>query len=286
MEANQIISLAISLSMAATVFGYGLHTKTEDVLYLFHKPRVLIISLLAMFIVTPAAALAIAQLFELPQAVRVAMVTLALSPVSPRLPIKESKVGGHQSYAVGLAATIILLSILLVPMLVYLLGHVMVRSFAVEASAVAKIVLTVALVPMIAGMIFDRLLPDVAERISAPIARAANVLLLVAVLVVFIPSLRTIWDLVGAGAVLAFAVFNIAALCIGHVMGGPDRDHSIVLALSCANRHPAIALAIAAANFPGQDILSAIILCISVNALVSLPYLAWQQRRAKAGAQL
>jgi BASS family bile acid:Na+ symporter len=41
-------------------------------------------------------------------------------------------------------------------------------------------------------------------------------------------------------------------LIVGHLMGGPDPEHSIVLALSTACRHPAIALSIAAANFPDQ----------------------------------
>ena len=39
-----------------------------------------------------------------------------------------------------------------------------------------------------------------------------------------------------------------AGLLAGHLMGGPDPDHSVVLARSSACRHPAIALSIAAAT--------------------------------------
>jgi len=52
-----------------------------------------------------------------------------------------------------------------------------------------------------------------------------------------------------------------------------------VLALSSACRHPAIALGIAAANFPDERFGGTIILYMLVSAIVGIPYVAWQRRR-------
>ena len=75
--------------------------------------------------------------------------------------------------------------------------------------------------------------------------------------------------LIGNGNVLAIVIFNVAGLAIGHVLGGPNRDHSIVLALATACRHPAIALSLAAANFPDQRFGATILLYLIVSAIVS-----------------
>jgi BASS family bile acid:Na+ symporter len=109
-----------------------------------------------------------------------------------------------------------------------------------------------------------------------------RVLLPVAVVVLVAGALPAIWAAVGDGTVLAMVVFTIAGLAIGHLLGGPDRHHSVVLALSTACRHPAIALTIAAANYPQYQFGAIILLYLLVNGIAGFPYLKWQQRPAAA----
>ena len=76
--------------------------------------------------------------------------------------------------------------------------------------------------------------------------------------------------------------FVIVGLLIGHLLGGPEREHSVVLALSTACRHPAIALTIASANFPDLRFGGTILLYLLVSIVVCIPYVAWQRRRSIA----
>jgi BASS family bile acid:Na+ symporter len=71
-------------------------------------------------------------------------------------------------------------------------------------------------------------------------------------------------------------------MLVGHVLGGPDPEHAAVLALSTACRHPAIALASAATNYPGEHFGGTILLYLLVSILVGMPYIAWQRRRLAA----
>jgi BASS family bile acid:Na+ symporter len=61
-------------------------------------------------------------------------------------------------------------------------------------------------------------------------------------------------------------------------LGGSDPDDKIVLALSTACRHPAIALAIGATNFPEEQLAPIIVLYLLVNTLVGAAYVVWQRR--------
>jgi bile acid:Na+ symporter, BASS family len=57
------------------------------------------------------------------------------------------------------------------------------------------------------------------------------------------------------------------------------------LALSTACRHPALAIAIDKANVPTEhNVLSAVLLYLLLNAVLTLPYVQWQRKKAVAVA--
>jgi BASS family bile acid:Na+ symporter len=51
--------------------------------------------------------------------------------------------------------------------------------------------------------------------------------------------------------------------------------------MSCACRHPAIAFAIASANFPDQRFGGAIILYLLLSLLIGVPYVRWNRSRVE-----
>jgi BASS family bile acid:Na+ symporter len=92
-------------------------------------------------------------------------------------------------------------------------------------------------------------------------------------------------SLTGDGTIIALAAFVLVGLAVGHLLGGPDPEDRTVLALSTASRHPGVALAIAHATFPEQQlVLAAVLLYLLVSALVSMLYLAWRRRRHAGSA--
>jgi BASS family bile acid:Na+ symporter len=186
MDIFQLIIILFKISIAATVFGYGLYARFEEVLYLVSRPRVQIVSLLAMFVVTPTIALMLAMAFDVSLISEVAIVALALSPVPALLAKTEREAGGEMSYGIGLTVTAAVFSVVLTPALVAFLGRLMDRPYGVSPVQVGSIVLTAVLLPLVAGIVFRVLLPHVAERIGEPMTRVANVLLAVACLAILV----------------------------------------------------------------------------------------------------
>jgi bile acid:Na+ symporter, BASS family len=283
MTAQQAIVLALQASIMMTVFGFGLEASPGDVLYLVRRPSLLGRSLLAMFVIMPAFAILVVKVFALPPPVEIALVALSISPIPPILPARQLRVGGDASYGLGLMVITGLLSILIVPVAVEILARSLTRPFAMPPAAIARVVLLIAILPLAAGVACRAMWPAVAARIAKPIDLIAKVGLVIGVLAILASVVPAIFSQAGEGAVAAMAAFVLVGLAVGHWLGGPDADHRPVLALSTASRHPAIALAIAKANFPDEPYLgAAIVLFLLVNLLVAVPYLRRQKQRLTA----
>jgi BASS family bile acid:Na+ symporter len=282
MDAKQLLTLAFQVAIIGTVFGFGLKSTEDDLLYVVQRPGLLIRSLLSVLVVMPILAILFVKAFDLRQTVEVVLVALAISPVPPLLPQKESKAGGRRSYGIGLMLFLGLVAIVAIPLVIAILERVFSRSFTADSGAIARIILIAVLLPLVAGMTVRMLMPRIAERLEKPVRIVANGLLIVGVVVLLAVSWEAIWAAIGSGTMLALIAFVVAGLLVGHLLGGPEREHSVVLALSTACRHPAIALAVAAANYPDQRFGGTIILYLLVSAIVCIPYVAWQRRRSTA----
>jgi BASS family bile acid:Na+ symporter len=241
---QQLISLGIQGSMALMVFCVGLHARFEDISYLLRRPGLLVRSLLAMNVIMPAVAVAVSFWLDVDHALKVALIALSVAPVPPILPGTQLKAGGRESYVVGLLATVALVSIFFVPAAAELIGRIFGQEVRTEPSAIALVVLTSILAPLLAGVVVGRLAPKLAAVLARPLSLLATAVLVVA----FLPVLLKIWPAIVASfgnfTFVTIVAFCAIGLLFGHALGGPDREDRTVLALATASRHPAVALAV------------------------------------------
>ena len=282
MDAKQILILAFQVAIIGTVFGYGLKSTKDDLLYVVHRPGLLARSLLSMLVVMPVLAVLFVKAFDLRQTTQVVLVALSISPVPPLLLQRESTAGGRRPYGLGLMLFLGLVSVVAIPLVVELLGRLFARSFTADTGAIVRVILIAVLLPVLAGVAVRRLTPRIADRLEKPVRILANGLLLVGVVVLLAAGWRAIWAAVGGGTILAITAFVLAGLLVGHLLGGPEREHSVVLAMTTACRHPAIALGIASSNFPDERFGGTLILYLLVSIILCIPYIVWQRRRPMA----
>jgi hypothetical protein len=83
MTIEQLIPVVFQISMGLIMFCVALRANLRNVGYLIERPGLLVRSLLAMNVIMPLFAVALALLFEFRPALEVAFVALALSPVPP-----------------------------------------------------------------------------------------------------------------------------------------------------------------------------------------------------------
>lgn len=140
MTPQELVSLALKVSIVLIVFGFGLQATTGDLLYVLRRPGVLVRSLVAMFVVIPALAILLTAGFHFQWPIMIALIALAISPVPPVLLRKVHKAGGAASYELGLMVTAASLSVLYIPLAVKLIGYYFHLPFAMRPAEVAKLI--------------------------------------------------------------------------------------------------------------------------------------------------
>ncbi|HVY05639.1 MAG TPA: hypothetical protein VHB46_06645 [Burkholderiales bacterium] len=279
MTLQQAIGLAIQISMALVVFCVALGVRPAEIAPLLRSPGLLIRSVLAMYVVMPLVAIAMAIWFDIRHAVEIALVTMALSPIPPILPNKQIKAGGNPGRTLGILALTAAVSVIFIPAAVTLIGRMFGRDLSIPPGTIFEMVAIALLLPAIAGMVVRQLAPMIADRIARPLSIVANVMMVVA----FLPVLVKVWPammaLVGDFTVVAIVIFAAIGILVGHVLGGPDEGDRAVLALAASTGHPGIAIGIAhAANPDDQGIPAAVLLVLLVGAIASTPYVMWRKR--------
>lgn len=273
-----LVVASFNISLVATVFAYALHAQLGDLRYLRERPRLLVLSLLSIFVVTPAAALAVVSVFEMPTTAKVGIVALSLSIVPPLMPQKYIGHPDEHSYAVGLTLTSGVLAVLIIPLQVTILGAITDRPYGLDPAAVGGVVFALMVLPLLAGLAFRRVLPELASKLVEPLPRIAGTVTSVALVILLVVLAPTVWDTINVATVFAMVLFGVVALAAGHVLGGPERSRSVVLAISSASRHPSVAFTIATANYPGRNFIGVVVLCLAIVGVLCGLYTKWLDR--------
>jgi bile acid:Na+ symporter, BASS family len=280
MSIESLIRLGILLSIALIVLSFALRATWGEATSLFRNPPLLARSLLAMNVIMPAFAAVLVGLFRLRPEVEVALIALAVSPVPPFLPLRQMKVAGDREYINGLLGATSLLSIVLTPLTVLLIGLAFSRHAAIDPLKVARVVAITVFLPFAAGLLTAHLKPVLAERLSPLAKKAGSLLLILACLPILIKMWPGMMALIGDGTLLAILVFVAVSVVVGHLLGGPDPADRAVLALATPMRHPGVALVAAASTVGGAKLAApAVLLYLLVGTLASIPYVRWYRAR-------
>ena len=274
-----LVILVLKISIILCLLAIGLEATFSDATYLLRRPGHLGRALLAMYVSMPFVALVLAMRFDLNPAVKIALVTLSVSPIPPILPRKAFKAGGKGDYTVGLFVACGVLAIVLIPIAMKLMEAIAGVPMQMSAGAVAQVVVTSILIPLLIGIAVRRFAPSIAQRVAKPIAAVGSVLLILAFLPVLFSMARTLLSLIGNGTLLSFAIFAVVGFVVGHFLGGPEAGNRPVLALATASRHPGVAIAIAQANRPEEKLaVAAVLLYLILSAILSFGYLKLAKR--------
>jgi bile acid:Na+ symporter, BASS family len=269
--------ILLKLSVGAIILAIGLDSRLKDLTYLWQRPWLLVRSLLAMYLLVPLAALALVKTLTLAPGVEIGLLVLAVSAGAPLLPRKLLGVG-EGAYAFSLVVTSSLLAIVLVPAWLAVLGPEFGQPKAIGPEHAARVLSLSFFLPLAIGMLIRWRWPDLAAKVGDRLMMAAGLLLTGCALVLLVLHWDVLLDARWSGA-LALGALMLAALAIGHSLGGPADDDRTVLAIACATRHLGIAVLVAA-SLPGPRTAVIIAVYVLMSAAVSIPYL----RLRRAGA--
>jgi BASS family bile acid:Na+ symporter len=273
----------VKVAITAIIFSIGLGSAFSDATYLLQRPALLLRSLFAMYVAVPIAALLVATLIPIDTTVKIALFVLAISSGAPLLPRKLSGVG-DRAYVFSMLIISSLVAIIVVPASLSLLAQRFGIPTEIGALDVALLLAKAFLLPLLAGMIIHAIAPVRSTWIANRLLPIGGFALTLAAVALLGLNWEVLFQMRGPG-IIALLLFIMAALAIGHCVGGPEPNQRTNLAIACAARHVGVA-AVVATMIHGPRTLVLIAAYVITSAIVSLPYLFWRRSVAAASARL
>lgn len=283
MSIASFVVLTLKASIVILVFAIGMHATLADTAELLRRRGLLVRSLLSLNVLMLVFAVALVQMFALPTPAKVALLALSVSPIPPLLPKKLKGVHGAEPYTASLIVFAALLSIVIVPASMDVLGAYFHQDVHVPPSRLVPIVLVVILVPLLLGMLVNKLFPSFANRFATPIGKLGSILLALSAAALLISQWKPLFSMFGSGVMIVLTIFSVVGAMVGHLLGGPEPENREVLALATSVRHPGIAITIAAINFPDEKSVPLVVVWhLIIGTVVAIVYKALFARQ---GAQ-
>lgn len=277
------LSALAAVTVCSIMFGIGLGTTPRELLSVWRRPGVTLRALFAVLLAVPAMAWAVCLALDLPRAVSVGIMLMAIAPGAPLALRRSLDAGGHHAFAPGLQISVLLLAVVSMPLSVAVINHVYGTHGSLSPLHLMKQVVTVQLLPLGLGVASGWLLPRAAAWLRPRLERLGKLLLLL-LLAYLAFAFRDDLSRAGTGMVLAMVMITAGALGVGHVLGGPEPGTRSAVAVVSAARNLGLALLTATLNAAPAAVTAVLPVYIFVSAITMLPYILWRGRRGPPGA--
>jgi bile acid:Na+ symporter, BASS family len=180
MPAQQI---ALALVLATMVFSIALELKIEDFKRVSQTPRAVIAGLIPQFILLPVGTWAATMLLDLPPNVEAAMILVAACPGGSLSNVITHFGRGNTALSVSVSAVAALLALVMTPFnFAWMVSSNPVtaswmRSLSIDPSGIWLSLLVMLAIPMLLGMTTAYKLPQLAAKLTKPLANFSLVAL-------------------------------------------------------------------------------------------------------------
>jgi BASS family bile acid:Na+ symporter len=278
-----LLATVAAATVFSVMFDLGLAMGRDDSRWVARQPVLIGKALFAVLLAVPAVAWMVVRVADLPRLVEAGILLMAIAPGAPVALRRSIDTGGHRSFAPALQILVATLAVVSMPLSLAVLDAYYGANIAVEPHALARQVLIAQLAPLAAGLLVRRIAPAWTARFEPRIHRLTGFLLSVLVILAVVDFGPAVLD-AGVRVVIAIIVVTLAALAVGHALGGPDPATRTAAAITTAMRNPGLALLVATVNNAPPQVSATVVAYLVVSAVTVLAYIAWRKRTAVAQA--
>lgn len=275
---DKLLKLTLVIFMVGNLLDMGLRLKMKEALAGLRNVRFVSLSILWGFFLCPALAYVLTKIIPLDPYYAMGMVLLGMTPCAPFLPPMVEKARGDMGYAAAFMLIASVFTVAYMPFAVPLL----VKGLSANAWTIAKPLLLFLLVPLAIGLLIQRSVPAIAEKIHPSVKLGTTidtVLMLVLCIVIYGKAFAGTLGTHAIGTqILFFTISTIASYVLS--FGLPSGQKSVI-SLGMATRNLGAAFAPLFA-IPGVDRRAIVMVALGVpmQTLFSLITAIWLGRRA------
>lgn len=280
MDIKTLLSSFAQITVFAVMLSMGMTLGFQGITRLWRRPSLMLRCFVAAFVVVPLAAMAVVYVLPLTFEVRAGIAAMAVIPGAPFIYRKMLKGPSDAELAGSFQATMVLLSIVLVPLWFGILSMLYPNDAAAPLATVFKQVMLMQGVPLLAGAAISQWLPEFTEDFDEPLNRISTAMLIAVVLLVLVVGLPLLLK-AGVLPVVAVTVMAAVALLSGHFLGGADPVSRQTIAIANATRNAGLAIALITLNFPNaaHEILITIAAYAVISGIAAKIYARLYQKR-------
>jgi BASS family bile acid:Na+ symporter len=272
---------AFTLAFVITsMFGLGLGLTVGDIVAPLKNARLVLLSLVANFLIVPAAAWAFTRVLSLDSDLRIGLILMSAVAGAP-LALKAAELArGDMHFAVSLVTLQVVATVIFLPFALPLL----IPGIAVDAVALAMPLVLQVLLPLGFGLLMNARYDEEAEMTRPVMATVSN-LSLALLLALNLGNVGHVFGLLGTGSILAAILLILVGFGAGWMLGGPDVRTRRTLSLGTAQRNFAAAFVIGGGNFADRPRVMIMLLAAAlISMVIVLPAAGEIGKRARVAA--
>ena len=273
-----LAQLSVLVFVISSMLSMGLSLTTKQIIDPLKDTRLVILALVANFVVVPIAAYLITVVLPLGESIEVGLILISMAAGAPFLPKLVQVAKGNTAFSVGLMVLLMVVTIVFLPIVLPLV----LQGVEVNPLDIAQSLVVMMLIPLAIGLFVKARYGDAAEKIRPTFAMAANIGILVLIVLGVVLNFEAMIDLVGSLGILAALIFLVVSVGTGYLLGGSERNIKSVMALGTGQRNISAAIVVAAQNFD-SDVLTYILVFAMIGFVVLFPAAGELGKRSQGG---
>ena len=205
------------ICLAIIMFGLGLGLTVQDFLRVIKNPKDFLIGFLSQVILLPIVAIILISLISLPIEIAMGVMVIAAAPGGVTSNILTKFADGDVALSVTLTAVVSLLSIIIVPLIVFNSANYLGIEIVKEISMlnIALKMFFVVTVPVLFGMIVRSLMTDFIISKTLLVQRLSVILFLIVFISIWVEEWDRIISFITRAGLIAF-ILNITMIFAGY----------------------------------------------------------------------
>ena len=249
----EIATKIAPIALAIIMFGLGLGLETKDFYRVFRFPKDFLIGFICQVVLLPIIAFILINLISMPPEIALGVMIIAAAPGGVTSNILTKFADGDVALSVSLTAIVSLLSILIVPFVVFnsanLIGLEIINDISI--TNISLKMFFVVTVPVILGMIVRSLMTDFIISKTLLVQRLSVILFLIVFISIWVEEWDRIVSFITRAGLVAL-ILNLTMIFVGYYVakflasGVPQRK---CISLECGLQNGTLAVFVATQLF-------------------------------------
>lgn len=234
MNAQDLFSIVVVLYSVSNLLSLGLELNLKETIQALKSFRLIILTLFWGWVVCPAFAYLLTIIIPMEPSIAMGLLITSIAPVAPFFPILVRNARADVNFAAAFMPLSMVATVVLMPLFMPFI----IKGLELSLWALAKPLLVLILLPMIAGILIRIYIPRLADKIFPAVKKMAGITTLLSLGSVIAIYYSEFIKVLGSYAILGQLLLAVGILLMAYYIGfGLQKKQRSAMALGMSSRN-------------------------------------------------